>query len=392
MSTTVPIAITGMGVVTPLGDSLDAFAASLRTRRTVVPHADGDARQGRIVDFEATRYIKARGLRLFNRPTQLAICAAKLALADAGCEKEITGEQLGVVVASTYAHLETLFEYDRSLVVNGPAGTNPALVPVSIPSAPGAAAALCFGAKALAVTLSDGGASSLEAIGLAARLLSARRARACIVASAFTPFEEFLLSASRAGLIAPAGAFCVFDRARCGTTFGEAAAALILERAEDAIARGARLRAMLAGQSSAFAVERPQLARALRQASERALALAGIAPGELALVSSAADGSPSGDRSEAEALVAILGEAPVPIMAIKGNLGDSPDCAGFLQTIAATMALGDGLAIPIARLRDPEVGGLRYAIDELPLRGHHALVTSKSSSGACSALVVSGPA
>ncbi|HTP30421.1 MAG TPA: beta-ketoacyl synthase N-terminal-like domain-containing protein [Anaeromyxobacteraceae bacterium] len=393
MNTTVPIAVTGASVLTALGNSIDALQAALRAGRTSVPRVSNvDAVETRIAGFDATQFVNVRGLRLYNRPTQLAICAAKLALTESGCEGQITGEHLGVVAACTYAHLETLFEYDRSLVVNGLMRTNPTLMPIGIPSSLGAAVALSFGAKALSVTLGDGGASSLDAIGLAARLLAAGRARACLVVSAFTPCQELLLSASRAGLLAPPGDLFVFDRAHCGTAFCEAACALLLERAEDAIARGARLQATLGGQCSTFAAERSEQARALSRAGEVALRLAGIGAGELALVSASASGSPSDDRSEAEALVAVLGRAPVPMMAVKGNLGDSQDAAGLLQTIAAIAALRAGTAAPIRGLVAPEVPGLRYATEELSIRGPHALVTSQASTGACSALVVTGAA
>ncbi len=192
------------------------------------------------MDFEATRYANVRGMRIYNRSTRLGICAARLALVDAGLENSgFPGEQLGVVMASTFGHFDTLIEYDRGLYTQGPTRTNPALMPLAIPSAPGAMIALSFGAKACSITLADGGAGALDALGLAARLTRAGRVGACIVVAALGLFDELVLSAARAGQLAPPEAFRVFDQRSGGTAFGEAGVAVIVETMEHARARGA---------------------------------------------------------------------------------------------------------------------------------------------------------
>ena len=132
---------TGVAVLTPLGDSPELLAESLRAGRVAVePSPDiPEVGAARMPDFEATRYANVRGLRLFGRASRLGICATKLALRDAGLEQGLEGQHLGVIAASTFGHLETLIEYDRSLVTVGLQRTNPALMPLGLPSAPGAA-------------------------------------------------------------------------------------------------------------------------------------------------------------------------------------------------------------------------------------------------------------
>ena len=388
------IAVTGVGVLTPLGDSLDAVAAALAAGRSAVePDADlPGAGAARLKDFDATRYANVRGLRLYGRPTRLGICAVKLALGDARLEEAaIEKEQLGVVCGSTFGHLETLVEYDRAVVTAGLAGANPALMPLALPSTPGAVISLSFAAKAFSITLADGGTSSLDALGLGARLLRAGRGRVCVVVAGFSPCADLTVSAMRAGMLAPAGALRPFDRRHRGTAFGEGAVAFVLERAEDASARGARALALVMGHASTFAPAPGDAPAALRRACEGALRLARVPASGLGLVASGADGTPRVDGVEARALLDLLGgdAARTPVTAPKGNLGELVDAAGLVQAAIAIAALRSGRAPPVAGLEEPEVPGLAYATRECEVAGPDALVTATSQTGSCSAVVLS---
>ncbi len=389
------IAITGMGILTPLGDAIGPLDEALQSGRVAVEAAadlDG-APAARIADFDATRYANVRGLRLYNRPTRLGICASRLALDQAKLDADFPPEDLGVVVASTFAHLETLLEYDRSVVSAGIARTNPALMPLAIPSAPGAALALSFTAKAFSITLADGGTSGLDALGLGARLVAAGRARATIVVGMFSVVPELVLSAARAGLLAPADGFVVLDRARRGTAFGEAAVAFVLEPLEGARARRADVLATVAGQASTFSPSPAGLADALARACGLALAGAGLRAADLGLAACGASGSIDGDRAEARALVTVLGAsaADTGVVAPAASLGESVDAKGLVAAGVALAAMRTGVAPPVPRLVDPEVGGLHYLSSPSPVDVRHALVTSTSLSGGASAVVLSRP-
>jgi 3-oxoacyl-(acyl-carrier-protein) synthase len=388
------IAVTGYSVLTPLGDSVPALAAALRTGTShVAIDSDFDAAcTSRLQDFDPMRYAKVRGMRVYARATQLEICAVALALADAGfAEGAIDPLQLGVVTASSFSHLETLIEYDRNLMTLGMQRTNPTLMPLGLPSAPGAATALSIGAKAFAITLNDGGAAGLAALGLGARLLAEGRARVCVVAGAATICRELVNSAAQAKLLSPTAPLCVLDEASRGTAFGEAAAALVLEPAADALARGRPARGFLRAQASSFAPGPQDIAPALARACQRSLQQGKIAPAALALLSSGASGIADSDRAHAIALLRILGDAAQrpAVTALKGNLGEVLDPSGLLQCITALHALRERVAPPIAALERPNVPGLRYLTRESELDAGAALLTATSSTGACSALVVS---
>ncbi len=393
------VAVTGAALLSPLGDSVADVMAALDEQSSAIEPADDPELDGAgaatIADFDAGRYAAVRGMRVYNRTTQLAICAARRALDDARLDTEGDGgAEVGVVMASTFGHLGTLLEYDRSLVKNGVARTNPVLMPLGLPSAPGAATALAFRAKAFSITLADGAASSLDALGLAMRLLRAGRARACVVVSAFSVCRELSISAARAGRLAAPDDVRVFDAQSKGRAFGEGAAALVLERADCASARGARPQGFVCGHAASFARERAELSAALRRVGDAALRGAHVDPGKIALVSSGAGGAPDDDRAEARALLDLFegsGSGPV-VTAIKGNLGDAVDAGGLMQAVLALAALRAGRVAPIARLREPALPGLCYAREPQPLDGGRALVTATARTGACAALVLASAA
>jgi 3-oxoacyl-(acyl-carrier-protein) synthase len=398
----IPVAITGVGVITPLGDNLSALGEALLAGRSAVARLlEPEGAMGALLpNFEATRYANVRGMRIYSRATRLGICAARLALNDAGLDGKsgtgtatgtIDGKDLGLVTSFSFAHMETLIEYDRGLVTQGVQQTNPALMPLGIPSAPAAVAAIAFSAQAFSITLSDGGAGGLDALGLATRLLAQGRARACVVVSAAAHSPELALSAWRSGQLSRQPDFTVFDRGSRGTALGEAGVALVLEPVDVARQRGARCKGVLHAQASRFAMKPQERAHALAKAARAAVAASGMSIADVALVSSGANGVPEVDRVEAQALLELLGEraAHTPVIAVKAALGETLEAAGLLHSLVALRALASKQAPPVAGLQTPMLSGLDYAIHARDLRAGPALVTCTSSTGACSALLLS---
>jgi 3-oxoacyl-[acyl-carrier-protein] synthase II len=388
MSAAAPaVAITGLGVISPLGDRPEAVAEALRTGRAAfAPLAGAPGAVAAVPDFDAARYAAIRGLRLYSRATRMAISAVQLALTDAGLAAgAISPEELGTITACTLGHIETLLEYDRSVATQGPLRGNPALMLLSLPSSPGAAVALSFGAKAFSMALA-GASAGLDALGLAARMLAAGRARVCLVVGAFGLSPELGLAASRAGWLAPEGAPRPFDRRRSGTALGEGAVAFVLERTAEARSRGAAARVGVAAHAAAFAPEPGSIPAALARACADALAAAG---GAVDLVSAGASGAREGDLAEALALRTVLAGAAVPITAVKSCLGESYDAGGLFQCLAAIDALASARLPPIRGLEEPELDGLAYLRAPEERRVRRALVTTTSLDGACSAAVLS---
>ncbi|HEY6879785.1 MAG TPA: beta-ketoacyl synthase N-terminal-like domain-containing protein, partial [Polyangiales bacterium] len=263
------VAITGVGILTPLADTLPALGAALRAGRTALCDIDGRA-LATLADFDPLRYANVRGMRVYPRAAQLQICAATRALADAALD--VDPEQLGVISASTYAHLATLMAYDRDLVRLGVERTNPTLMPLALPSSAGALTALALGAKAFAITLSDGGASGLSALALAAQKLRCDRARACVVVASFAHCAELAQAVERAGWLAPSRHVRPFDRDSRGCGLGELAVALTLEPVALAARRGRTPLALLGAHASAFSFESAQAHTTLADVCRQTLA------------------------------------------------------------------------------------------------------------------------
>jgi 3-oxoacyl-(acyl-carrier-protein) synthase len=391
------VAVTGRAVLTPLADAPDVLhAALLEGRSAVAPAPDlGDVGVAEIRDFDFTKYAAVRGMRMYNRTTRMAICAAKLALADAAITPGTTyaGDDLGILMASTYGHLDVLCEYDRSLVTNGMQRTNASLMPFSIPSAAGAMVALAFGLKAFSLTLANGNASALDALGLGARWLSEGRAKGCVVVASFASFPDLVLAAARAGLLAPARQLRVFDDRSSGTAIGEAAVAFVLERVRDAETRGKAVHGHVCGYGTCFAgAGQSGLGEAVRRAAADALRGARLRPADVALVSAGGSGEPELDRAETDGLDGLFCELPaaVPITAHKGALGETFDVSGALQTLVALSSLKSRTAPPVASLADAttRTSHLAYLRKPGALRGGVGLVTSTSRAGSSSAVVV----
>jgi len=391
------IAITGLSAFTPFGVGVDALSLGLMAGRVGVEPVPNMPEVGAasIKDFDPLRYANVRGMRVYSRATQLEICAATLALADAKLSADTLDPlELGLVTASSFSHLETLIEYDRGLTTVGMQRTNPTLMPLALPSAPGAATGLSIVAKAFSITLNDGGASGLAALGLGARLLGAGRARVCVVAGAFTLFPELLLSASRAGQLASAERYRVLDRESTGLAFGEVGVALVLEPSEHALARGCAPLGFVQAEASRFAASPSDLAPALGRACEAALRRAQLSPEQVALACIGANGVAHVDEAHALALSRTFGAHAerIWITAPKASLGESFDPSGLLSSIVALSALRSHRAPPIARLEAARVPGLRYLLQPSELAAGAALLTATSFSGACSALVLAAPA
>ncbi|MET9403736.1 beta-ketoacyl-[acyl-carrier-protein] synthase family protein [Kitasatospora sp. NPDC002965] len=367
------VAVTGLGLVTPAGFGVAAgwdhlLGGEPTARRDPLLAGLNVDFSCRADGFDPVALLGGRLVRRLDRFAQLAVLAAREAVADADLHPadwhpDRVGVVLGVSASSTDTHA---VEYGR-LADGRPDLVSPLMAPRSIPNMAAGEVGLDLGARGPNLVTSTACASGTTALGVACDLL---RAGSCdvVLAGGTESGRSPMVATSfdRLGALSrrrhdPAGASRPFDADRDGFVLGEGAGLLVLERAADARARGVRPRAYLAGHGSTadahhFTAPRPDgagLARAVRIA----LADAGLAPHEIGHVNTHGTGTTLNDLAEAAALRQVF-RRPPPVTAVKSVIGHCLGAAGAIEAAVTVLTLQYGLIPPTANL-----GRLDEAID-----------------------------
>jgi 3-oxoacyl-[acyl-carrier-protein] synthase II len=364
------VVITGAGVISSLGDTpadlheaLCAGRSGLKPVEVFAANGLGPQLAGEVRPFEPKLYLGERNLRPVDRTAQLLLAAAQRALEDAGWTPELRKQrEAGLVLGTNFCSVRTIAEFDRRGQQLGPSYVSPFDFANSVINAAAGQTAIWHDLRGVNSTLSAGEASGLMAIANAADLIRTGRADALLAGGVEELCFESFLGFHRAGRLCPSDQDPVpFGSRRRGFALGEGAALLMLEEAESAAARGARVLGEVLGSGSAFdaASDGAALARAIRLALEDA----GIAPGEIGCLSASASGSVEADRQEARAVADALGPraADLPVTAVKSMLGEAIGASGALQAVALLGTLGDG--------RLPGIRGLESVEEGFPLPG-----------------------
>lgn len=359
MSVTAPsprrVAITGLGQISALGDSLAGVAAAVAEGRSGLGEVelfplDGLAprRVGEAKGFDPARWFGARNYRPLDRTCRLAAAAAELALSGAGLTAEdCRARQVGLVLGTMFGGLRTIAEFDRRGLTAGPNYVKPLDFANSVINAPAGQTAIWHGLTGINSTITGGPTAGLEALAYAADLIRAGHAEVLLAGGAEELCYEGLLAFEQAGMLAPASAGPPrpFAPERQGFTLGEGAALLLLEEWGTAEARGATIVGEVLGHGQAFD---PTLgnggAEALARAIGLALGDAGLDPAALTHLATGGSGSLAGDGAELAGLAIALGAAAesLPRTALKEALGECLGASGALQ---AALALADPRAM-----------------------------------------------
>jgi len=413
-----PVVVTGVGLVSALGDSAPELWQALAAGRsgiseiTAFDTAGLSCRRGGSIDgFDPRETLGQANFRPLDRTGRLATVAAARALddsghggADRGDRTDHAGEaEIGLVLGTMFGSVHTISEFDRRALVAGPQYAKPLDFANSVINAAAGQAAIWHHLTGVNGTISGGTTAGVQAIAYGADLVAGGRVDAVLAGGAEELCFESFLGFDRGGLTAGAddepAAAVPFHARRRGFLPAEGAALLMLESEAAARSRGARVLAQVRGHATAFDPSRgrdPERAAAtVERVARWALDSAGVAAEDVALLSASASGSPSGDRSEARGVAsALCGRArELPVTAVKALLGEALGASGAFQTVAALGSLARGTA--------PGISGLD-ATDEgfpLPLAGPDerpvdpagvALVVAVGLDGNVSALVISG--
>jgi len=305
-------------------------------------------------------------LRRLDRSEATALIAAHQAWADAGlADSGLDLERLAVSVGSGIGGAQTLLAQDDILEASGPRRVSPHTVPMLMPNGPAAWVGLELGAKAGVHCVASACATGAEAISLGLDIIRSGRADV-VVAGGTEAVIHPLPIAGFASMRAmstrneePERASRPWDKGRDGFVLGEGAAVVVLERADHAAARGARVYARLAGAgitSDGYDIVQPHPQGAgFVRAVQKALDDAGMSGTDIAHVNAHATSTPVGDMAEISGLRLVLGDHPV-LTATKSMTGHLLGAAGALESIATILAIHEGVVPPTINLDDPEDG------------------------------------
>jgi 3-oxoacyl-[acyl-carrier-protein] synthase II len=393
------IVVSGIGVVSPFGSSLDTFRDALMAGRSgVAPVTAFDTAGCRahcaapVTGFEPTRRISPLKLRRMDSASQFAIATAKDAFDDSGIPFGETAEdEIGVVLGTYTAGGQPTEEFLRGLFALGPIGAPALIFNATVANVAASLAGLELKLRGPNATISQKEVSGLAAIDHASGMVRSGRATALLAGGVDAIYQLFYRVHDRFRALSHANGGAEgsrpFDVSQNGFVLGEGGYVLVLEAEAAARARGARVYGELLGAAAGGATvglnrwpDRPEpLARVMRDALSRA----GLAPSDVDVVYAAAN-STALDRVEAAALSSLFGDQGRAIVtSIKGAIGES-GAASAAACVAALLCGRAGAVPPIAGLHtpDPHTAGLRLAREATPAPGPIALVSGVASGGA----------
>ncbi|MFH8489223.1 beta-ketoacyl-[acyl-carrier-protein] synthase family protein [Streptomyces longisporoflavus] len=366
-------AVTGIGMVTPAGlgtaASWDRIKSADGTAAQRVPALFGiPADIGCwIPDFDPAATVGKRKAWRLDRSSQFAVAAAAEALADAGLDPAAwDGARVGVVLGSGIGGAATWEKQHNILLGQGLEKVSALLIPMLAINMSAGYVAMEFGARGPNFVTATACASGSTAVGAARELLRGGHCdvvitggtEACLVPSIISGFQQMGALSGRRG--EPTAASRPFDVDRDGFVPAEGAAVLILERPENARARGARVRAHISGygaSADAYNATAPEPSGAGAELALRAaLKDAGIDPLSVDHVNAHGTSTPLNDLMEARLIRRVLGDRPA-VTSVKGVTGHSLGASGAIEAAVAVLTVEQGVIPPTANLesQDPEI-------------------------------------
>lgn len=379
------VVITGMGVISPLGNSVEQFWNGLVNGRSGISSIDSfDTSKhkskigGLVRDFDAEARFGRKEARRMDRFSQFAIAAAEQALEDASLSMDDTDrERVGVYVGSGIGGIQTLLGQAEVLHERGPDRVSPTLVPMMIANMAAAMISIRFGTQGPSMSPVTACSIGNTAIGEAWRLIRSGSADVVIAGGAEAAITDIsLASFGNATSIStrneePEQASRPFDAGRDGFVMAEGAGILVLESLSHAQRRGARIHAEVIGYGASsdayhMVATHPEGIGAY-QAMKHALREGGLAPDQIDVISAHATSTEIGDRSETAAIKKLFGEQAyrIPVTANKSMTGHMLGAAGGVEAIALVKSIQEGVIPPTINLEEPDsVCDLDYVPNE----------------------------
>ena len=368
------VVITGLGAVTPIGNTVATYWAGLQSGANgVAPITLFDASKhacrfaAEVKDFDPSGVLDPKETKRWDRFCQFGVVAAKEALAQSGLDiTDANRQRIGVIIGSGVGGLLTMETQAHVLEGKGPGRVSPFTVPMMIPNMATGLAAIALGAQGPSSAVATACAAGSNAIGDAFRLLQQGHADAMVCGgaeSAITPLGVAGFASAKALSFRnddPATASRPFDAERDGFVIGEGAGILVLETLDHAQARGADILAEVVGYGmtcDAHHITSP-IPGGLGGARAMSLALAdaGLKADDIDYVNAHGTSTPANDSNETAAIKTALGERAkaIPVSSTKSMTGHLLGGSGGIEAVAAVLALQNGVVPPTINHQNPD--------------------------------------
>ncbi|KFZ40574.1 MULTISPECIES: beta-ketoacyl-ACP synthase II [Thermoactinomyces] len=368
------VVITGLGVISPLGNDIDTFwnhliqgksGVSTITRFDTSDFAVKIAAE--VKDFNPLDFMNKKDAKRMDRFVQFAVAASKMALEHAGLDMDkVEKERVGTYIGSGIGGLETLEEQHKVMMKRGPRRVSPFFVPMMIANMASGIVSIQIGAKGPNSAAISACATGTHCVGDAFKIL--QRGDADVMIAGGT--EATILPMAVAGFSAmgalstnneaPEKASRPFDRDRDGFVMGEGAGVLVLETLEHAQKRGANIIAEVVGYgmtADAYHLTSPDPeGDGAKRSMLMAVKDAGLEPEDVDYINAHGTSTDYNDKFETMAIKGAFGEHAkrLAISSTKSMTGHLLGAAGGIETIATALAIKEGIVPPTINLENPD--------------------------------------
>ncbi len=368
------VVVTGLGSITPIGNTLaDYWAALLAGRNGIGPITLFDPSRhacriaGEVKGFNPHDYMDRKEAKRMDRFAQFAVSASKQALADANFTiNALNAEQVGVVIGTGIGGLKVMEDQQEVYLSRGPDRCSPFMVPMMIANMASGLTAIHTGAKGPNICTVTACAAGSNAVGDAFRLIQRGYAQAMICGgaeAAITPLSVAGFAAMKAMSTRnddPAHASRPFDSDRDGFVLGEGAGVLILEEMDHALSRNASIYAEIVGYGmtcDAYHITSPiPGGEGAGRAIQLALKDGGLTPEHVSYINAHGTSTPANDSNETAAIKTALGDAAyrIAVSSTKSMTGHLLGGSGGIEAVAAVMAVAHDQVPPTINLCNPD--------------------------------------
>jgi 3-oxoacyl-[acyl-carrier-protein] synthase II len=368
------VVITGMGVVSPVGSGIEKFWKSLVEGKSgirSITHFDAaqfDSRiSGDVIDYDPLQHFNSKDARNFSRFIQLAVVAAKEALADAKMDvRSLDAHRIGALIGSGIGSIRSAEEEYEKYLEKGPSRISPFFIPKMIINEASGQVSIMSGAKGPCTCVVTACATAANSIGDAFRMIQYGEVDAMIAggtesATTILGVGGFCaLKALSKRNDAPEKASRPFDLNRDGFVMGEGAGVVILESLEHAKKRGAKIYAEMCGYgrtADAYHTTAPEEGgEGAVRAMQEAMKDAGVRPEQISYINAHGTSTYLNDKVETIAIKKTFGDyaKKVPISSTKSMTGHLLGAAGAVELQACILAIRDNLVPPTINLETPD--------------------------------------